>query len=142
VNQFSNAAYFREMSKPLFAAIPSRDTFSQHFRSEVVANIPAVLEAVSNCLRRAVDTNRHAINPCIDDSLCEGEAGESDDAQPQAIDHRFFRFQVDSHPNRGRVKWKKAMEPDCGLQANDAIGTRLHASIIWRSKSAEKFLRA
>jgi len=38
---------------------------------------------------------------------------------------RLFRFKVDGHPNRSRVKWKKAVEPDCGLQANDAIGYAL-----------------
>jgi hypothetical protein len=110
------------MPKPLFTTFPSSDTVSQHFYGEVAANFPAVLEAVSNCLRRAVNTNGHTINPCIDDSLCEGLAGESDEAQPQAIDHRLFRFWVDGHPNRTRVKWKKAVEPKCGLKANNAIG--------------------
>jgi hypothetical protein len=58
-------------------------------------------------------------------------AGESDEAQPQTIDDRLFRFRVDSHPNRSRVKRKKAMKPDCGLKANDAFGyalTREHLS--------------
>ena len=63
----------------------------------------------------------HSIEFRIDDSLCESLARESDEAQPQAIGHRLFRFKVDGHPNRGRVKREKAMEPDCGLQANDAI---------------------
>jgi hypothetical protein len=52
-------------------------------------------------------------------------ARESDEAQFQATGHRLFRFKVDGHPNRSRVKWKKAVEPDCGLQANDALGYAL-----------------
>jgi len=67
----------------------------------------------------------HSIEFRIDDSLCESLARESDEAQPQAIGHRLFRFKVDGHPNRSCVKWKKAVEPDCGLQANDAIGYAL-----------------
>jgi hypothetical protein len=113
------------MPKPLFTTFPSSDIVSQHIYGKVSADFPAVLEAVSNCLRGAVNTNRHAINSCIDDSLCEGWAGESDEAQPQVIDHRLFRFWVDGHPNRTGLEWKKAMEPKCGLQANDTIGYAL-----------------
>ena len=113
------------MPKPLFTTFPSSDTFLQHSYGEVPTNFPAVLEAVSNCLGGAVDTNRHAINSCIDDSLCEGRAGESNEAQHQVIDHRLFRFWVDGHPNRTGLEWKKAMQPKCGLQANDTIGYAL-----------------
>jgi len=126
------------MSKSLFATFPSSDTFSQHFSGEIAAKFLAVLEAVSDCLCHAVDTNRNAINPCILDSLCECLAGESDEAQSQATGHRPFRFRVDCHANRGRVKWKKAAD----FRQTMPLGTRLHASIIWRSKSAEKSLRA
>jgi hypothetical protein len=114
LNQFSDPAYFCEVPKPLFTTFPSSDTVSQRFYAEVAANFPAVLEAVSNCLRSAVNTNRHAINSCIDDSLGESLAGESGEAQPQAIDHKLFRFWVDGHPNRVSVKWKKAIEPTIG----------------------------
>jgi hypothetical protein len=34
-------------------------------------------------------------------------AGESDEAQFQATGHRLFRFKVDGHPNRSRVKWSQ-----------------------------------
>src|SRR6266478_5581866 len=113
------------MPESLFATFTSIDTFSQHLYSEVAANFPAVLEAVSDRLCRAVDTNRNAFNSCILDSQCECLAGESDEAQSRVTGHRLFRFRVDGHPNRGRVKWEKAVEPDCGLQANDAIGYAL-----------------
>ena len=116
------------MPESLFATFTSIDTFSQHLYSEVATKFLAVLEAVSDCLRRAVDSNRNAINSSILDSLCQCLAGESDEAQFQATGHRLFRFKVDGHPNRGRVKWKKAVEPDCGLQANDAIGYPLTRS--------------
>jgi len=122
VNQFSYVAYSCEMPESLFATFTSIDTFSQHLYSEVAAKFLAVLEAVSDGLCRAVDTNRNAINSYILDSLCQCLAGESDEAQFQATGYRLFRFKVDGHPNRNRVKWKKAVEPDCGLQANDAIG--------------------
>jgi len=125
VNQFSYAAYSCEMPESLFATFTSIDTFSQHLYSEVAAKFLAVLEAVSDCLCRAVNSNRNAINSYILDSLCQCLAGESDEAQIQATGHRLFRFRVDGHPNRSRVKWKKAVEPDCGLQANDAIGYAL-----------------
>jgi len=101
------------------------DTLLQYFYGEIPTNFPAVLEAVSNCLRRAVNTHRHSIDFRIDDSLCECLAGGSDEAQPQAVDHRLFRFKVDGHPNRSRVKRKKAMKPDRGLKTNDAIGYAL-----------------
>src|SRR6266478_7403642 len=58
--------------------------FSQHLYSEVTAKFLAVLEAVSDCLCRAVDSNRNAINSYILDSLCQCLAGESDEAQFQA----------------------------------------------------------
>jgi hypothetical protein len=109
----------------LFATFTSIDPFSQHLYSEVAAKFLAALEAVSDGLCRAVDSNRNAINSYILDSLCQCLAGESDEAQFQATGHRLFRFKVDGHPNRGRVKWKKVVEPDCGLQANDAIGYAL-----------------
>jgi hypothetical protein len=113
------------MPESLFATFTSIDTFSQHLYSEVAAKFLAVLEAVSDGLCRAVNSNRNAINSYILDSLCQCLAGESDDAQLQATGHRLFRFEVDGHPNRSRVKWKKAVEPDCGLQANDAMGYAL-----------------
>jgi len=125
VNQFSYAAYSCEMPESLFATFMSIDTFSQHLYSEVAAKFLAVLEAVSDCLCRAVNSNRNAINSYILDSLCQCLAGESDEAQFQATGHRLFRFKVDGHPDGSRVKWKKAVEPDCGLQANDAIGHAL-----------------
>jgi hypothetical protein len=121
------------MPKSLFATFPSSDTFSQHFSGEIAAKFPAVLDAVSDCLCQAVDTNWNAINSSVLDSPCQCFAGESDEAQSQAIDHRLFRFRVDCHANRGRVKWKKAVVPDCGLQANDAIGyalTREHYLVL------------
>ena len=121
MNQFSYAAYSCEMPKSLFATFTSIDTFSQHLYSEVAAKFLAVLEAVSDCLGHAVDTNRNAINPCILDSLCQCLAGESNEAQFQATGQGLFCFKVDGHPNRGSVNWEKAVEPDCGLQANDAI---------------------
>jgi hypothetical protein len=62
VNQFSYAAYSCEMPESLFATFTSIDTFSQHLYSEVAAKFLAVLEAVSDCLCHAVDTNRNAIN--------------------------------------------------------------------------------
>jgi hypothetical protein len=71
------------MPKPLFATFPLSDTFSQHFYGEVAAKFLAALETVSDCLRYAVNTNRHAINSHIDDSLCECLAGEAGEAQPQ-----------------------------------------------------------
>jgi hypothetical protein len=49
------------MPKSLFAAFRLSDTFSQRYYGEVAANFPAVLEAVSNCLRDAVNTKREAI---------------------------------------------------------------------------------
>ena len=125
MNQFSYAAYSCEMQESLFATFTSIDTFSQHLYSEVAAKFLAVLEAVSDCLCRAVNSNRNAIDSYILDSLCQCLAGESDEAQFQGTGHRLFRFKVDGHPNRSRVKGKKAVEPDCGLQANDAIGYAL-----------------
>jgi len=122
VNQFSYAAFSCEMPESLFATFTSIDTFSQHLYGEVAAKFLAGLEAVSDGLCHAVDTNRSAINSYILDSLCQCLAGESDEAEFQATGHRLFRFKVDGHPNRSRVKWKKAVESDCGLQANDAIG--------------------
>ena len=122
MNQFSYATYSCEMPESLFATFTSIDTFSQHLYSEVAAKFLAVLEAVSDGLCRAVNSNRNAINSYILDSLCQCLAGESDEAQFQATGHRLFRFKVDGHPNRSRVKWKKAVEPDCGLQTNDAMG--------------------
>jgi hypothetical protein len=110
------------MPKSLFATFTSIDIFSQHLYSEVAAKFLAILEAVSDGLCRAVNSNRNAINSYILDSLCQCLAGESDEAQFEATGHRLFRFKVDGHPNRSRVKWKKPVEPDCGLQANDAIG--------------------
>src|SRR5260370_28860611 len=130
------------MRVSLFATFTSIDTFSQHLYSEVAAKFLAVLEAVSDGLCRAVNSNRNAVNSYILDSLCQCLAGESDEAQFQVTGQGLFCFKVDGHPNRGRVKWKKAVEPDCGPQATMPLGTRLHASIIWRSKSEEKSLRA
>ena len=77
MNQFSYAAYSCEMPKSLFAAFTSIDTFSQHLYSEVAAKFPAVFEAVSDGLCRAVNSNRNAINSYILDSLCQCLAGES-----------------------------------------------------------------
>ena len=125
MNQFSYAAYSCEMPESLFATFTSIDTFSQHLYSQVAAKFPAVLEAVSDGLCRAINSNRNAINSSVLDSLCQCLAGESDEAQSQATGHRPFRFRVDCNANRGRVKWKKAVVPDCGLQANDAIGYAL-----------------
>jgi len=117
------------MPESLFATFTSIDTFSQHLYSEVAAKFLAVLEAVSDCLCRAVNSNRNAINSYILDSLCQCFAGESNEAQFQATGDGLFCFKVDCHPNRGSVNWEKAVEPDCGLQANDPIGyplTRKH----------------
>jgi hypothetical protein len=52
-------------------------------------------------------------------------AGESDEAQFQATGRGRFCFKVDGHPNRGNVNWKTEVEPDRGLQANDAMGYAL-----------------
>jgi hypothetical protein len=65
------------MPKSLFATFPSSDTFSQHFSGEIAAKFPAVLEAVSDCLCQAVDTNWNAINSSILDSLCQCFAGSA-----------------------------------------------------------------
>jgi hypothetical protein len=92
------------MPESLFSTFTSIDTFSQQLYSEVAAKFLAVLEAVSDGLCHAVDTNWNAINSYILDSLCQCLAGESDQAQFQATGHRLFRFKVDGHPNRGRVK--------------------------------------
>jgi len=89
----SDAAYFYEMSKPLFTAHPPSDTFSQHFYGEVAADFPAVLEAVNNSLRCAVNTNRNSIDLRIDDSLCEGLAGESDE-DLRLLQSGFTRLEV------------------------------------------------
>jgi hypothetical protein len=106
------------MPKSLFATFTSSDTFSQHLYSEVAAKFLAVL-----C--RAVNSNGNAVNSYILDSLCQCLAGESDEAQFQATGQGLFCFKVDGHPNRSRVKGKKAVKPDCGPQANDAIGYAL-----------------
>jgi hypothetical protein len=119
------AAYSCEMPESLFATFTSIDTFSQHLYSEIAAKFPAVLEAVSDCLCRAVNSNRNAINSYILDSLCQCLAGESHEAQFQTTGHGLFCFKVDCHPNRGGANWEKTVEPDCGLQANDAIGYAL-----------------
>jgi hypothetical protein len=116
----------------------SIDTLSQHLYSQVAAKFLAVLEAVSDCLCRAVDSNRNAVNSYILDSLCQNLAGESDEAQFQATSHRLFRFKVDGHPNRSRVKWKKAVEPDGGLQANDAIGYALYMRALSGAQGPRK----
>jgi hypothetical protein len=125
VNQFSYATYSCEMPESLFAAFTSIDTFSQHLYSEVAAKFFAALEAVSDGFCSAVNSNRNTINSYILDSLRQCLAGESDEAQFQATGHRLFRLKVDGHPNRSRVKWKKAVEPGGGFQANDAIGYAL-----------------
>ena len=75
------------MPESLFATFTSSDTFSQHLCSEVTAKFLAVLEAVSDCLCRAVNSNREAINSYILDSWCQCLAGESDEAQFQAVGH-------------------------------------------------------
>src|SRR6266403_2705840 len=80
------------MPKSLFATFSSSDTFSQHIYGEFATHLPTVLEAVTTSLRLAVDTNSHSIDFRIEDSLCECLAGESDEAQPQAIDHGLFCF--------------------------------------------------
>src|SRR6266446_3472884 len=109
------------MPESLFATFTSIDTFSQHLYSEVAAKFLAVLEAVSDCLCRAVNSNRNAINSYILDSLCQCLAGESDEAE-----------------SSGRRAWNLTAD----FRQMMPLGTRLHASIIWRSKSAEKSLRA
>ena len=63
MNQFPYAAYSCKMPESLLARRTSSDTFSQHPYSEVAAMFLAVLDAVSDCLCHAVDTNRNAINP-------------------------------------------------------------------------------
>ncbi len=52
-----DSAYFRTVSKSLFAAFSSTDTFSQHFLGNVAAKFPSILEAVSQGLRHAGDSN-------------------------------------------------------------------------------------
>ena len=59
------------MPKSLFATLPSSGTFSQHFSGEIAAKFLAALEAVSDGLCYAVDTNWNAINSSILDSLCQ-----------------------------------------------------------------------
>jgi hypothetical protein len=99
VDYFVDPAYFREMAEPLFAAFFPSYAFLQDSCCEVAANFPSVLEAVRNSLRCAVDTNRHSIDLRIDDTLREGIAGKTHEAQVQAIDDGFFRFAIDGHPN-------------------------------------------
>jgi len=84
VNQFLHAAYSCEMPESLFATFPSLDTFSQHLYSEVAAKFLAVLEAVSDCLCRAVNSNRNAINSYILDSLCQCLAGSINIGSPKS----------------------------------------------------------
>lgn len=79
MNQFLYSAYSCEMPESLFAAFTSIDTFSQHLYSEVAAKFLAVLEAVSDCLCRTVNSNRNAIDSYILDSLRQCLAGS--DAQ-------------------------------------------------------------
>jgi hypothetical protein len=57
------------MPESLFATFMSIDTFSQHLYSEVAAKFLAVLEAVNDCLCRAVNSNSNAINSYILDSV-------------------------------------------------------------------------
>jgi hypothetical protein len=66
--------WLKTMPKSLFATFASNDTFSQHSYGEVAAKFLAALEAVSDCLCRAVNTNRHSIEFRIDDSLRESLA--------------------------------------------------------------------
>jgi hypothetical protein len=96
---FVDPAYFREMPEPLFAAFFPNYAFLQDSCCEVTADLSSVLEAVRNSLRHAVDTNRNSIDLHIDDSLCEGLAGESDKAQAESVRHRLFRFEANGHPN-------------------------------------------
>ena len=75
---------------PVPGAFPSSDTFSQHFSGQVAAKFLTVLEAVSDCLCHAVNSNRNAINSYILDSLCQCLAGESDEAQFRPPATGFF----------------------------------------------------
>ena len=87
------------MPEPLFAAFFPGYAFLQDSCCEVAANFPSVLEAVRNRLRCAVDANRNSIDLHIDDSLREGLAGESDEAQRKSVRYRLLRFEVNGHPN-------------------------------------------
>jgi hypothetical protein len=138
VNQFSYATYSCEMPKSLFATFTSIDTFSQHLYSEVAAKFLAVLEAVSDGLCHAVNSDRNAVNSHILDSLRHCLARESDEAQFEATGHRVFRFKVDGHPNRSRVKWKKAVEPDGGLQGKRCHWVRVYTRALSCAQSLQK----
>ena len=87
------------MPKPLFAAFSAGYAFSQNSCCKVAANFSSVFETVRNRFRRAVDTNRHFIDLRIDDSLREGLAGESDEAQLKSVRYRLLCFEVNGHPN-------------------------------------------
>jgi hypothetical protein len=110
------------MSKPLFTAFLSCDTFFQYFCGTFAANFPSVLEAVCNCLRRTVDTNGHSIDFRIDDPLRECFSGKTDEAQLQSVDDRPLRSAIDSDPNLTRARRKHAMPLQCRFKAHDTVG--------------------
>jgi hypothetical protein len=58
----SRPGIFLRSAEVFVRYISSSDTFSQHFSGQVAAKFPTILEAVSDCLCHAVDTNRNAIN--------------------------------------------------------------------------------
>ena len=110
------------MSEPLFAAFLPSYRFAQDLCGKSLANLPPVLEAVSNRLSYAVDTNRHSIDLRIDDSLRVRLAGRSNKPQLQAIDNRFFGFAIDGYPNLTGITREDAVPGECRLKAHNATG--------------------
>jgi hypothetical protein len=121
VDYFVDPAYFREMPEPLFAAFFPSYAFLQDSCCEVAAHFPSVLEAVRNCLRRAVNTDGNSIDLRIDHTLRERLAGKSNKAQLQAIDNWFFGFAIDGHPNVTGITRKNAVPGERRFEAHDAV---------------------
>ena len=121
MHQLPHPADLSEVAESLFATFLLSDTFPQNACGELAANLPSVLEAVSDGLRRAVDANGHSIDLGIDDSLRERAAGKSHKAQFQAVDGRFLCSAMDRHPNRTRITGNNTVPGEGRLKANDAM---------------------
>lgn len=125
MHQLPHPADLSEVAKSLFATFLLSDTFPQDACGELAANFSSVLEAVRNRLRRTVDTNWNSIDLRIEDSLRERIAGESHEAQLQAIDNWLLSLPVDGHPNVTGIRRENAVPGECRLKAYNAVGYSL-----------------
>ena len=108
-------------SESLTTAFVQLNSRSERVKRLLDSNLASILQTIGNGLGCAVDSNRHAINPGVHNTLGQCSAREANEAHFQPVQGRLSSLAINGHPNGIGGRRKKRMKLECRFEAHDSM---------------------